>query len=259
MLTAEQITERKKGIGASDARRIIDGDWWSLWNEKTGRTESEDLSGVWPVQLGSCTENLNLDWYERKTGRVLTRRQEHIVSAEYPMLRCTLDGFDPAIPAVVEAKHVNGFSKMPDVIERYMPQVMHQMVVAETPHAFLSVIVGANEPAVIEIEYDEFWTMTYIDRAKEFWSYVESGKEPPGAPQALSAPIPVETMRVVDMKGSNEWASAAGEWLESRVPAKKFEASVKAIKALVEADVREAFGYGIVATRDKRGVSIKET
>lgn len=29
--------ERMKGIGGSDARKIVSGDWYDLWLEKTGK------------------------------------------------------------------------------------------------------------------------------------------------------------------------------------------------------------------------------
>ena len=36
-------------IGGSDMRRIMEGDWISLWEEKTGRKKPDDLSDVLPV------------------------------------------------------------------------------------------------------------------------------------------------------------------------------------------------------------------
>mgnify|MGYP003125020012 FL=1 len=44
------MEDRKKYIGGSDACRIISGDWIKLWEEKTGRTEPEDLSKKLAVQ-----------------------------------------------------------------------------------------------------------------------------------------------------------------------------------------------------------------
>ena len=36
--------DRTLGIGGSDAKRIIEGDWHTLWLEKTKRVEPVDLS-----------------------------------------------------------------------------------------------------------------------------------------------------------------------------------------------------------------------
>ena len=56
-------------IGGSDMRRIMEGDWISLWQEKTGRKEPDDLSDVLPVQLGTFTEQFNINWFQRQTGK----------------------------------------------------------------------------------------------------------------------------------------------------------------------------------------------
>ena len=257
-MSPQELAERRLGIGASDAGKIISGEWYDLWLNKTGRKPDEDLSDVWPVQMGKTTEDLNLDWYERKAGRKLTSRQQKVISAEYPMLRATLDGRDDAVPCVVEAKHVNGFSKMPDVVARYTPQVLHQMLCAQVPHGFLSVIVGANEPVLTEIEWDEFWVNGYVDLCTEFWAYVTSDKEPSGAPAALAPPMSIEKMRTVDMEGNNQWASFAADWKENSKAAKKFDAGLKGLKGLVESDVKLATGHGVSISRDGRGLKVGE-
>lgn len=258
-LTKEALIERRKGLGGSDAIKIMgtDEDWYALWLDKTGRIEPEDLSAVFAVQLGTVTEELNLDWYTLKTGQPVIRRGEVVICPDYALLRCTLDGFDASKPAVIQAKHVNGFSKLPDVINRYTPQVIHEMICTQAPNGFLSVIIGTNEPVVVDIPYDDFYASEYTDRCRLFWSYVEQDKEPTGAPKAPEPPIPLDKMRVVDMTGNNLWSDLANRWLETEAPAKAFAKAVTDVKALVEKDVREASGYGIIASRDGRGVTIK--
>lgn len=261
MLTKEQLIERRKGIGASDASRILDPtEWPALWAEKVGKSEGKDLSDVFAVQLGHATEALNLDWYERRVGNPVTRRGDAVLSYTYPFLRCTLDGFDDKLIAVVQAKHVNAYSKMDEVVLRYTPQVTHEMIVTGARKAILSVIVGTNEPVREEVPYDEFFAIEYIAKAKEFWGYVERNEEPPGSGEALAAPTPPAIMRRVDMTGSNEWADAAVVWLDNRKQAKLFDVAATSIKKMIEPDVCEAKGHGIVASRNKAGsLSIKES
>ena len=55
-------------LGGSDMRRIMDGDWTSLWMEKTGKQEPDDLSRNLSVQLGSHTEAFNIGWFEVEHG-----------------------------------------------------------------------------------------------------------------------------------------------------------------------------------------------
>lgn len=258
MLSKEALAERRKGIGGSDAAKIISGDWHALWLDKTGRSEPEDLSDIWPVQLGVETESLNLAWYARRMDRQVARCGDVVICPEHKFLRCTLDGFDEVDSAVIQAKHVNGFSKIGDVRARYTPQVMHEMICTGVQRGILSVIIGANEPVLEVIELDDFWATDYIEKCREFWGYVERDEEPPQGRPLEAPPVPT-LMRVVDMTGNNAFAAGAADWLATKDAAKKFKTSETDLKALVEADVREATGHGITISRNKAGsLSIKE-
>ncbi len=257
-LTAEQKLERRNGIGGSDASVIMGGDpaaLIALWEQKRGLAEPEDLSRVLPVQMGSHTEPLNLDWYEMTTGRLVTREGELRKATAYPFMRCTLDGLTTTgtgKPAVFQAKHVNAFSKIDEVAQRYMPQLHHEMHVVGVRHAILSVFIGTMTYEHVEIECDDFYLAQLIDREREFWRCVETG-EPPAAMPVVPAPsLPVK-FRTVDMTGSNVWAAFAGDWLANRDAAKTFEAATKEIKSLVEPDVGTATGHGIEVKRSKAG------
>lgn len=259
-LTPEALAARRLGIGGSDAAKIVNGDWHSLWLEKTGRAKPDDLSGVWPVQLGVVTEALNLDWYERKYAVKVARRGEVVVHPQHTFMRCTLDGWDPVGRFVIQAKHVNAFAKIAEVRERYTPQVMHEMIVTGAVRGVLSVIIGAAEPVYELIDRDEFWEIDYIERCREFWRHVEEDRAPEQGRPMDVVPVAPALMRVVDMTGSNEWAAHAATWKRFKSEARAWETAAKDLKALVDPDVREASGYGITISRSKSGaLTIKES
>ncbi len=91
-MTPTQLAERRTRIGGSDVRKVVDGLWYDLWLEKTGRAEPEDLSWVLPVQIGIVTEPLNLTFFEHATDRPSRR------TAVSPptILRYTRDSFRPS-------------------------------------------------------------------------------------------------------------------------------------------------------------------
>jgi YqaJ-like viral recombinase domain len=96
MLSSEQIEARKGKLTASRIACLMTGDAVAidrLYREMIGEEQPEDLSGIWPVQLGTATEQLNLDWYERKNRTPVTRRGEVVVHPEYSWAACTLDGW----------------------------------------------------------------------------------------------------------------------------------------------------------------------
>ena len=81
MLTTEQQALRKNRITGSRVAKLVTGseaDMLALWEIMTGRREEDDLSNVWPVYLGSHTEDLHLNWLERVWGEPITRRGEFV-------------------------------------------------------------------------------------------------------------------------------------------------------------------------------------
>lgn len=257
---------RRLAIGGSEAPILMGGDLdriEQLRLVKLGRAESKAILGPWALALRRVTEVLQMDWYEHTTGRAV-ERSKYVTSPQYPFMAAELDGYIPAINAVIDAKHLDGFLKEPIewAKEHYAWQVVHQMVVANADLGLLSIIHGSKEPQLVEYEFDPFAADSLIERCEWFWKHVTEDRPiegstlsaPPAAPEAKPDPA-----RIVDMAGNNEWGDRAATWLETRKPAKKFEAAVKDLKALVEPDVKRAFGGGVEITRSKSGaLSIKE-
>jgi hypothetical protein len=71
----ENQMKRTGFIGGSDCVRIMQGNWLELWQIKTGRTEGDDLSRNIAVQLGVCTEDFNLRWFEIEHEAVIHNHQ----------------------------------------------------------------------------------------------------------------------------------------------------------------------------------------
>lgn len=262
-LTAEQIAKRRHSIGGSDANVIMAGDPPSinrLWLEKTGREAPEDLSRVLPVQMGSWTEELNRYWYELTTGRLVYGEGEERAHAQHGWMTCTLDGAtttERSDPAIFEAKHVGGFQKIEDVVQRYMPQLHHNMAVCGVSWAVLSVFVGNASHELYEVEADWMYTAQLLDREREFWACVTENRAPHDMPN-IPAPV-VGKLRTVDMTGNNAWSTWSIDWLAHKDAAKAFDKATKELKALMQPDMGEAFGAGIVCKRAKNGsLSIRE-
>ena len=261
-LSAEAVADRRNWFGGSDAPRLMgrdDAAVLDLWQEKRGEAPPSDLSAVLPVQMGSFTEPLNLDWYELTTGRAVDREQEQVIHPSLGFVRVTLDGAtttEAGAPAILQAKHVNAFSKIEDVVARYQPQVQLEMASTGMNWAVLSVFLGTMKYECVEIPADGGYQYELLAAIEHFWSCVKSGNLPVAPQVAVPAPT---NFRAVDMTGSNEWASSAAEWLANKDAAKTFETAAKSLKAMVEDDVDRAYGHGIEIKRSKVGaLSVKE-
>lgn len=259
MLSSAQIAARDGRLTASRIACLMSGDAaaiMNLWRELVGDPGfvPDDLSGVWPVQLGSATEALNLDWFARKHGPVSSRGDvvEHAVG----WAACTLDGWSDQHGCPVEAKHVGGREPLEVVIDRYQPQMQWQMLVTGAAQCAFSVIVAANEPVVDFIPRDDEYGAELWARAEAFMECVWT-LTPPVALAPVAAPvIPAVTY---DMAGRNDWASEAVTWLTTRQAKRDCDAAEKALKSFVPGDAVRCYGYGVEIKRDRAGrLSMKE-
>lgn len=260
MLSPDQVKARDGKLTASRVACLMTGDEekiMNLWRELVGDPAfvEEDLSGVWPVQLGSHTESLNLDWYERRTGKPLSRRGDVVIHPGFDWAAATLDAWDDDLQAPVECKHVGGFEKTDAILQRYAPQSHWQMMVTGANQCVFSIIEGAREPIIEIVRLDLDYAAELLARAKQFMECVWNL-----TPPVILAPVapPAKPEKTYDMQGNNEWASEAVTWLTTRQAAKDFAACEKAIKAIVPADAIKCNGHGISVSRNKAGsLSIK--
>src|SRR5476651_571662 len=146
-MTRATRVSRRDFIGGSDARVIMGKDEKALlrlWREKRGEVANLDLSGVLIVQLGLVTEDLNRRWYELNSGHRISDVQRHAIHRTIPWMAATLDGLVKETGAVFEAKFMLPWSFSEEAAaEKHMAQLQHNMLVAGTKKAVLSIINGA--------------------------------------------------------------------------------------------------------------------
>jgi hypothetical protein len=258
-LTAEQIAKREGKLTATRAAVLMSGvaeRVLQLYLEMIGEAEPENLDDVWPVQLGSATEKLNLDWYEKKNKRLLSNRGTVAVSEQYPWAACTLDGWDDELECPVECKHTGGREPLEILLDRYQPQCQWQMMCTGAKQCALSAILGANEPVVEFISRHQPYIDQMIDRGDYFMMCV--GLRKPPVELAPIAP-PIEPFAEINMKGNGTWAAQADRWLQTHGAAEAAEESEKILKSLVPPEAKRAFGYGVRISRDRAGrLSLRE-
>jgi YqaJ-like viral recombinase domain len=254
--SAPKISHRRHFVGGSDARIIMGNDEQALvrlWREKRGEVEPEDLSGNLIVQLGVVTEELNRRWYEANTGRAIMDVQRQI---RHPVLRwmaATLDGRIEGSETVFESKFMLPWSFSEEAaVEKYAPQLQHNLWVVAGRTAVLSVITGGGRWVQIEVPADPLYQHLIVTAERKFWRCVESG-EPPSL-FGVAPPKPrIAAVRIVDMSISNAWADFAGAFARTHPAFLEHERAKSELKALVPEDAQQAIGHGVRAKRAKSG------
>lgn len=251
---------RSRGIGGSDAMKIARGEWRSLYNEKLGLTEPDDLSGVFKVQLGITTEPLHRRWFGMLTGFAIDDAPPFQVHPTYDWMYANLDGWLQDQGTFVEFKHTNARATLREKARYYMPQLQHYICVTGVPHAYFSIIKGNDDPEFCLIDRNQTYIDELVEMEKSFWWHVQNKIPPEIEPkgqaagmEAKAADVLIDGLRTVDMATNNEWVSIAMDWLATREAAATNETKGKQIKELVPEDAAEAFGAGVIVRRDRRG------
>jgi predicted phage-related endonuclease len=247
---------RRAFLGGSDARIIMGDDEAALiqlWKEKRGEVEPADLSGDLIVQLGTVTEHLNRNWYEKNSGHAVIEVQRRVFHSVHRWMAATLDGRIEATGAVFEAKFMLPWSFSEEAAaEKHMAQLQHNMWVIAARSAVLSIITGGGKWVEMTVPADPLYQHLLLTAERKFWRCVQSG-EPPHL-FGVDPPRPkIAAVRTVDMSASNAWADLAVLYRQTRDAALDHERAKSELKALVPDDARLASGHGVKAKRSKSG------
>jgi predicted phage-related endonuclease len=252
----DRFSDRSSFIGGSDARIIMGDDepgLLRLWREKRSEIEPEDLSDVLIVQLGTATEELNRRWYERNSGHSVRGVQKRLHHPVHKWMAATLDGMVEPLDAVFEAKFMLPWTFSEEAAaEKHMAQLQHNMWVANSRSAVLSIITGGGKWVEMTIHADPLYQHLLLTAEKKFWRCVQAGELP--RLFGVEPPRPrLEAVRVVDMSASNSWAEWTAVYRNTRAAHQQHEGAKGELKKLVPEDAKEAVGHGLRAKRSKSG------
>jgi hypothetical protein len=165
----------------------------------------------------------------------------------------TVDGIVAGSGTVFEAKFMLPWTFSEEAAaEKHMAQVQHNMWVANSRAAALSIITGGGKWVEIKIAADPLYQHLLLTAEKKFWRCVESG-EPPRLFGIEPPRARIEAVRIVDMSSSNTWAEFSTVFRRTRAAHLEHETAKAELKALMPEDAKEAIGHGIRAKRSRSG------
>lgn len=179
-VNAQWLAERQNGVGGSDVAAIMGLSPWkaayTLWAEKTGRVQAEDISGKEAVAMGTELESDVVAMYKRRNPEARVRVVNAIAqSIERPWARASVDGLtsDPELGVgVLEIKTGGSERAWADGVPMYyQTQVMHYLSVTGYAFADVAALIGDHglhyhqyrilrdeeDIAVVNGAVDTFW------------------------------------------------------------------------------------------------------
>lgn len=187
-LTAENIENRKKGIGASEAAIVMGLNAnispYQLWLIKTGRTQPEDLSKVPQVYWGNIHEESIAQHYAKVMNCNVRRMTSTIFHKEHEFMLCHIDRKIEGMKKILECKFAMfarddwGMTGTDIIPLSYIVQVQYQLAVTGYQEADLAVLIGGYDYRQYPFKRDEELIAKITEEVSEFWKCVENDTPP---------------------------------------------------------------------------------
>ena len=253
-LTAEQLEERRRGIGGSDAGAVLGLNPYrtpvAVWLEKTGRAEPEDLSDNEAVYWGNRLEDVVAEEFSRRTGLKVRRCNRTLTHPDLPFVIAHIDrqilSDGKRGPGVLEVKTAGqyaaskwGPSGTDQVPDEYLVQTAHYLAVTGYAYARLAVLIGGRDLRIYEIPRDEELIDLVHGQEERIWhGDVEADVPPP--PVTVGD---IETLYAVDdgetLLASAEIEDAARTLAEIKAQIKSLEEHASSLEERIKAAMRD--------------------
>ena len=187
IMTAAEIEDRAAwlkvrngSIGGSEAAAILGMNPWksayTLWLEKTGQVQQEDISDSEPVHFGTILEQVVADEFCRREGKKV-RKCGLFRSRKHPFMTASFDRLLVGEDAGLECKTSNAFKRGEwdegEIPPAYYVQCQHYMMVSGLPRWYIACLIGGNHFVSWVVERNDDDIAALEQSEIEFWDKVE--------------------------------------------------------------------------------------
>lgn len=196
-LSAENLADRTKGLGGSDAAAALGVSPWKtalqLFLEKTGEIAQDDLSDNEAVEWGVRLEPAVRQKYADQTGNVVTLPTQTVFHPSVPWMFCHPDGLVDTgkelriySGKIADARLAEKWGEpgSGDVPENYFLQSQHEMIVLSAAMGApirvvdYGVLFGGNRFRMFRVEADDEIQSMIIEGEAEFMRAVAAKSAP---------------------------------------------------------------------------------
>jgi len=193
-MTAEQLEQRKLGIGGSDAGAVLGLNPFAtpvdVYLDKIG--ESDPIEENDAMYWGTALEDTIATEYARRTGHKVARRNKHFEHPDHSFMQANIDRWIVGQNKILECKTAGqymsdkwGADGTDEVPESYLIQCTHYMLVLGVDVTDLAVLIGGRDFRTYTIGLDKELADMVIEKESNFW-FNHVLKRIPPAPTGLS-------------------------------------------------------------------------
>lgn len=206
--------ERMQYIGGSDIAAILGQSRWKtpfkLFNEKTGKIKTPDLSNVEAVEMGNRLEQFVADIFSEKTGKQVRRAPKMYRHPKYPFLVANIDRLIVGGDELLECKTASAYkleeweNKIP---KEYLLQVMWYLGITGRKRGWIACLIGGQRFDYKPIDFDQELFDLMVEKALAFWDMVQKNVPPmilPEDDETLAELYPTNTEDFIEMQEMND-------------------------------------------------------
>lgn len=183
--SGDPSADRDKFIGGSDIGAILGLNPWksayTLWAEKTGRIEVEDISDKEAVWWGTNMEELVAKRFCMKTGKKVKKTTYEFSCKEYPFLVAHVDRLGVGEKFVLECKTTSARNRMNynagEVPPMHYAQVQFYLMLTGYKEGYLAT-KRDSDFYITKIDRNDEFIEEMLESAIAFWKMVQDGTEP---------------------------------------------------------------------------------
>ena len=209
----EWLKLRKGYIGGSDAAAVMGLNPYvspySLWAEKTGRTEG--FEGNLTTEVGAYLEEFVAKLFERETGKKVRKQNKMLVNDDYPWACADVDRVVIGEDAILEIKTTTSLGNMRmlrngEYPTQYYCQMTHYLAVTGKQKAYLAVLINNREFKWFELERDEDELSALMAEEQRFMEMVKTDTPP----QAIGIDADDSTLQTIYPEGDGSSVDLMG-------------------------------------------------
>lgn len=178
--------DRDKYIGGSDVGTIMGlnpyKSAYTLWAEKTGKLQVQDLSDKEAVWWGNYDEDGVAKRFTEKTGKKVRRSNLTYSLAEYPYLKGHVDRLIVGEKAGLECKTTSAYNKTDydngEIPPSHYAQCQFYMLVTGLPVWYYAVKRDNTGFYYLKVDRNNAFIETMLEAVKAFWKEVTTGTPP---------------------------------------------------------------------------------
>lgn len=183
--SGDPSADRDKFIGGSDIGAILGLNPWksayTLWAEKSGRIEVEDISDKEAVWWGTNMEELVAKRFCMKTGKKVKKTTYEFSCKEYPFLVAHVDRLGVGEKFVLECKTTSARNRMNynagEVPPMHYAQVQFYLMLTGYTEGYLAT-KRDSDFYITKIDRNDEFIEEMLESAIAFWQMVQDGTEP---------------------------------------------------------------------------------